>query len=71
VVEAGERLLGVLTSDALARALRRGAPGARAARSETVAGVLAQGYWETLSGLVQAGATLLPRVPPVGGDRER
>jgi len=71
VVESDERLLGVLTSDALARALRRAARGGRAARPESVGGVLAQGYWETLSSLVQAAATLLPRVPPVGRDHER
>lgn len=71
VVESDERLLGVLTSDALARALRRAARGGRAARPESVGGVLAQGYWETLSSLVQAAATLLPRVPPVGRHHER
>jgi magnesium transporter len=71
VVEADERLLGVLTSDALARARGRTTPHARADASQSVPGVLAQGYWETLSGMVQAGATLLPRVPPVGRDHER
>jgi magnesium transporter len=71
VVEADERLLGVLTSDALARARRRTTPRTRADGPDSVPGVLAQWYWETLSGMVQAGATLLPRVPPAGRDHER
>lgn len=71
VVEADERLLGVLTSDALARARGRTTLRARAADADSVPGVLAQWYWEALSGMVQAGATLLPRVPPVGRDHER
>jgi magnesium transporter len=71
VVEADERLLGVLTSDALARARRRTTARTRADGPDSVPGVLAQWYWETLSGMVQAGATLLPRVPPAGRDHER
>ncbi|HEX6319862.1 MAG TPA: hypothetical protein VFZ84_13480 [Burkholderiales bacterium] len=71
VVEADERLLGVLTSDALARARGRAAPRARPAAPESVPGALAQWYWEALSGMVQAAATLLPRVPAVGRDHER
>lgn len=71
VVEADERLLGVLTSDALARASGRTTPHARTDAAQSVPGVLAQGYWESLSAMVQAGATLLPRVPPVGRDHER
>lgn len=71
VVEADERLLGVLTSDALARASGRATPHARTDAAQSVPGVLAQGYWESLSAMVQAGATLLPRVPPVGRDHER
>ena len=71
VVETDERLLGVLTSDALARASGRTTPHARTHAPQSVPGVLVQGYWETLSGMVQAGATLLPRVPPIGRDHER
>lgn len=71
VVEADERLLGVLTSDALARARGRTTARARGEDADSVPGVLAQWYWEALSAMVQAGATLLPRVPPVGRDHER
>ena len=71
VVEADERLLGVLTSDALARARGRTVPRTHAHDPHSVPGVLARWYWEALSGMVQAGTTLLPRVPPVGRDHER
>lgn len=71
VVEADQRLLGVLTSDALARARGRTLPRVAADDPDSVPGVLARWYWEALSGMVQAGATLLPRVPPVGRDHER
>lgn len=71
VVEADGRLLGVLTSDALARALGRTAPRQPRAGPENVVGVLAEGYWATLSGVVEAGTALLPRVRPVGRNHER
>lgn len=71
VVEADGRLLGVLTSDALARALGRTAPRPPRAGPENIVGVLAEGYWAALSGIVEAGATLLPRVRPVGRNHER
>lgn len=66
VVEPGERLLGVMTRDALTRALRRdqAEPGAAAAVS-SLPGLLALGYWETLSGMVTASLGLMPRVNPV------
>lgn len=64
VVEPGERLVGALTHDALARALRRIAP-APAARDATVPVLFARGYWHTLSGLFESGLVLLPRVPAV------
>ncbi len=66
VVEPGERLLGVMTRDALTRALRRdqAEPGAAAAAS-SLPGLLALGYWETLSGMVTASLGLMPRVNPV------
>jgi magnesium transporter len=66
VVEPGERLLGVMTRDALTRALRRDQvePGASVAVA-TLPGLLALGYWETLSGMVSAGLGLMPRVGPV------
>ncbi len=67
VVESGQRLVGVLTRDALARALRRTARGARDASPDTLAGMLARGYWNALSGGAEAMATLLPTVPPLAG----
>lgn len=66
VVEHGGRLVGVLTRDALTRALRRTSA---APEEEVTAGtlpeLLASGYWHTVSGMAGAGLGLLPRVPPV------
>lgn len=62
VVEPGERLVGALTRDALARALRRIAP-APVASDATLPVLFARGYWHTLSGLFESGLALLPRVP--------
>lgn len=61
VVESGGRLVGVITRDALTRALRP----QRARPAETLGGLLARGYWDALSGVAEAMATLLPSVPPV------
>lgn len=66
VLEAGERLVGVLTHDALTRALGRSAPAPRAAAGETLAGMMALGYWDALSGGAEAMVTLLPKVETVG-----
>jgi magnesium transporter len=68
VVESGERLLGVLTRDALARALRRVSRPAPAAAGGSLAGMLTRGYWDALSGGAEAMATLLPPVGPIGGE---
>ncbi len=71
VVEPGERLVGVMTRDALARALReRTQPAGAAIVPATLPAQLAAGYWLALSGLVEAGLTLLPRVRPVGEDAD-
>jgi magnesium transporter len=67
VVEAGGRLLGLLTSDALARALGRSARRVAPGEPQSVTGVLAAGGWAAVSGMVEAAVLLLPRVPPVGG----
>jgi magnesium transporter len=71
VVEGGERLLGVMTHDAMTRALRRDPvePEATGARA-SLPGLLALGYWETLSGVVSAGLGLMPRVGPVGSNEQ-
>jgi Mg/Co/Ni transporter MgtE len=66
VLEPGERLVGVLTRDALARAVGRSARPVRAAPGETLAGMLALGYWDALSGGAEATVTLLPQVRQVG-----
>jgi len=66
VVEAGERLVGVLTRDALTRAMGRMSRPPRTDDGVTLAGMLVRGYWDALSGGAQAMATLLPGVKPVG-----
>ena len=64
VVEPGDRLVGVMTRDALTRALRRTAPPSDATTSETTLPVLlARSYWQALSGLLEGGLALLPKVP--------
>jgi magnesium transporter len=70
VVTTGDRLLGVLSRDALTRALRRTTRQASAPGDDTLMGMMARGYWEALSGLVEAVATLLPSVKPIGGARD-
>ena len=63
VVEAGERLIGVMTRDALARALGRAAPAHEPAAASSLPVLFARGYWQALSGLIGAGLALLPTVP--------
>jgi CBS domain-containing protein len=66
VLETGERLVGVLTRDALTRALGRSARAAPGAPGETLAGMLALGYWDALSGGAEAMVTVLPSVQALG-----
>jgi Mg/Co/Ni transporter MgtE len=66
VVETDERLVGVLSRDALTRALGRTSRPQRAPAGGTLAEMLARGYWDALSGGSEAMATLLPAVRPVG-----
>jgi CBS domain-containing protein len=68
VVERGDKLVGVMTRDALARAVRRTAAPDTAPGSEPLRAVFAQGYWLALSGMVEASLGLLPRVPPLHGN---
>jgi magnesium transporter len=71
VVEPGDRLVGVLSRDALARALQHLAPPEPAAPA-TLPGLMARGYWQALTALLQGGLALLPTVPPLAGpDDER
>lgn len=67
VLSRGERLLGVMTRDALTRALRQTADADGAVHpglGPTLPTLLAQGYWQALSGLIEVTLRLLPRVAP-------
>lgn len=70
VVEASDRLLGVLTRDALERALERPQAAARRESAESLPGMLAAGYWDSLAAVIEAAVALLPRTRPVGRQRE-
>ncbi len=68
VLESGDRLVGVLSRDGLARALRRSAPPDAPAGAGDEAGLpmlAVRGYWALLAGLLDAGLALLPRVAPL------
>lgn len=68
VVERGGHLLGVLRRGTLARALEAARGPTHLAGEATVAGVLARGYWDAVSGLAAAAIALLPPAAPVRGD---
>jgi magnesium transporter len=70
VVEPGDRLVGVLTRDALARALRRAGATDVDADDVRLSLVFGRACWQTLSGLIGSGLALLPRVPPLQPDEE-
>lgn len=65
VVEPGDRLIGVMTRDALARALRRATAAPHADGDSSLPTLFARAYWQTLSGLVESGLNLLPRVAAI------
>lgn len=65
VVETGNRLVGVMTRDALGRALRQSAAPAAEVDTGTLSSLLASGYWQAMSGLMQGVLALLPSVRPV------
>lgn len=67
VVESGDRLLGVLTRDALARAVGSRQRERAGAASRVFTGGLAHGWWSAISGGLAAAIALLPSVPPVAG----
>ena len=77
VVESGDRLLGVMTHDAMTRALRRhqAAEPSESHVDTGLAGLMARACWQTVVGLVAVCLPLMPRVPPVWpeprGDDER
>jgi Mg/Co/Ni transporter MgtE len=71
VVEAGERLVGLMSRDALNRALSRNAS-TDVLEDDVSAGlpaVMVRGYWQMLSGVAGAAVSLLPRVAPVWPDK--
>ena len=67
VVEPGDRLVGVLTHDALLRAVRRSAPPAAPAGTTSLPQMFARSYWQGLSGLIEACLMWLPAVTPLAG----
>jgi magnesium transporter len=69
VVEAGDRLVGVMSRDALERALYQADP-PDPAQDNSLPALLALHYWQALTGLLQGGLALLPRVPALGERRD-
>lgn len=59
VVEGGKRLVGVLHAEVLARALSRSVRRPEAG-DETLAGLVARSYWDTVAGLLGVGLGALP-----------
>lgn len=67
VVEPGDRLVGLMTRDALTRALRRASAQEQDPADESPASLsqlFALGYWQSLSGLLASGLSWLPPVSP-------
>jgi magnesium transporter len=73
VVDRGGRLIGEMTRDALDRASQRaGRRVSVQAADESLAGMLVQGYWQSLSGMLELLASCLPAARPHGWrDHER
>lgn len=69
VVEPGDRLVGVLTHDAVCRAVARLSP-PPAPQAQGLSSALAQGYWQAVSGLLTASLAGLPRGAPVQAAEE-
>ncbi len=65
VVEHGQRLIGLMTRDALTRALRQATAAPLDAAPLSLPGFLALGYWQSISGLLHGVLAVLPRVRPV------
>lgn len=66
VVQQGSKLVGVLTQATLVRAVQHRSASAADASPESLSGILAHGYWEAFSGLLQSTITLLPAAPSLG-----
>ncbi|MGE0386677.1 MAG: hypothetical protein AB7Q97_18275 [Gammaproteobacteria bacterium] len=70
VVDRAGRLVGLLSHAALVRATARAArESAFNSADESLAGMLASSYLQSVVGLLQAGAFFLPRVPSLSGRR--
>ena len=67
VVQPGDRVVGVMTRDALLRAQRQAAPALAEDADAKLPELFARGYWQTLSGLIETALALLPPVPPLQG----
>ena len=65
VVQPGDRIVGVMTRDALVRAQRQAAPPPADVEDAQLPELFARGYWQALSGLIQTALVLLPPVPPL------
>lgn len=65
VVERGDRFIGVLHAAKLAEALSRSHYRHADIADETLSGLLARGYWDTVSGLLRVGLAVLPPAPRV------
>lgn len=65
VVQPGDRIVGVMTRDALVRAQRQAAPPPADDEDAQLPELFARGYWQALSGLIQTALVLLPPVPPL------
>jgi hypothetical protein len=70
VVERGERLIGVLRRATLMRALTRNRSLTTPDQRTEVAAVIANVYWQAISGLVGAAVSALPTVESVEGHRD-
>lgn len=70
VVDRNERLIGALRRSALVRALARGRAPAQVSEEDILIGVLAAGYWDAVSGLVEAAVVLLPPATPVKPEKQ-
>jgi len=67
VVERGDRLVGLMTRDALARALRVRQRASTEEAELELPVLFALGYWQALCGLIESALALLPRVRGVAG----
>lgn len=70
VVEANERLIGVLRRATLLRALARNRSLTTQSETLDVLGVIANGYWQAIAALVGAAVSTLPSISSVAGPRD-